>query len=169
MLPLTSRSRLRIALLVLGLIVAASGACSSDKPDKGRAFGPLAVMDEPVEGALQALGGTGPVDIGERCVTMTGENGFVVFLVWRSAEVTWDEGNREITFSNAATSDSEPVTISDGDIITIGGGGFGREGATERELRDDPKITWLAEPDESCEGDVWFSVHSVSAGPTPAR
>ena len=147
-------------LLALGLAVAVPGACASDG---GGEWGPLAVMDDPATGSLDAFGGSGPVDIGERCVTLTRENGAVVLLVWRSAEVTWDEGDREVTFSRAF-GDREPITIRDGDVITIGG-------STTESGEDEPRdveIDWLAEPDESCEGE-WWSVHSISTGPTPAK
>jgi hypothetical protein len=112
-------------------------------------LGPLAVFDDPGTGAVLALGGTGPIHIEDACVTMTLPNGEALLLVWRSAEVRWDENQREITFSSKAVADAAPITIRDGDTITVGG----------ESLQDHVPVTrnlvWLATPQASCEGRQW--------------
>ena len=53
---------------------------------------------------------------------MTRSNGEALVLVWRSAEVRWDASERKITFSSKVVADAaSPITIRDGDTITVGG------------------------------------------------
>ncbi len=118
-------------------------------------LGPLAVLDSPGGSAWLALGGTGPIRIGERCVTLPRGNGDSVLLVWRSGEVLWDEKDREITFISSTAPDEGPITIRDGDIITVGGGWYG----------DPEDMAWVAPPDESCGTEDYFQVHSVDKEP----
>ncbi|MCH8200801.1 MAG: hypothetical protein IIB85_02640 [Chloroflexi bacterium] len=108
----------------------------------------MAVIDN--LGGDAALGGIGPVRIEDNCVTMTRENGDVVLLIWHAAEVRWDEEDREIIYSSAAYPDAQPITIRDGDTITVGGSS----------LLDDEPVTraplpWLATPHPSCSGEPW--------------
>ena len=111
-------------------------------------LGPLAVID--ALGGSDARGGVGPVRIEDNCVTMTRENGDVLLLIWHSREVSWDEADREITFSSAAVADAKPITIRDGDTITVGG---------ESLQNDEPPVTrnlvWLATPNATCDGAPW--------------
>ena len=115
-------------------------------------FGPLAVIDS-VGGSL-ALGGTSPVRIEDNCVTMTRENGEALLLIWHSAEVVWDEQEQEITLFPPAAGVA-PITISDGDIITVGGSGLVGDVPVERNL------VWLAPPHATCSGEPW-SVASLT-------
>ena len=105
----------------------------------------------------QALGGTGPIDIGKSCVTMTLANGEVLMLVWGSRQVGWDEEEREIAFTSAGVGHAEPIIIHDGDVITVGGASL---------LSDEPvtraplawlaaPLAWLAAPHPSCSGEPW--------------
>jgi hypothetical protein len=117
----------------------------------------LAVIDNP--GGSEALGATGPVHIGDGCVTMTQSNGNVLLLVWHSAEVRWDENDREITFTSALAARAEPIILRDGDIITVGGESLQDDVPVERNL------DWLATPNASCNGERW----AVSSAQVPAQ
>lgn len=113
----------------------------------------MAVLSPGVYGGHEALGGSGPVRIEDECVTLTSSNGNVLLLVWLSADVTWDEDEREITF---APSEGLPTSIRDGAILTVGGSSLTSQDG-------DPvarEITWSAEPDESCAGER-FIVNSL--------
>ena len=148
------RHRLHWLLLVLALI--GSGACGPTQSRQSNDFGPLAVIDG--LGGEDALGGTGPVHIGDSCVTMTRSNGEVLLLIWHAPEVGWDEQSREITFNSAADPGAAPITIRDGDTITVGGAS----------LQDDEPVTrdlvWLATPQETCSGEP-FAVSSILTKP----
>ena len=154
----------RPLLVVAALVVAAACGSSQTGPSvsaPAAGLGPLAVIDDPGGGALTALGGTGPIRIGERCVTLTSANGDVLLLVWRSAEVRWDEEDREITFTSTAVRDAKPITIRDGDIITVGGGSLDGDGGEPVT----PNVVWLAAPQETCSADELWEVHSIQKEP----
>lgn len=81
---------------------------------------------------------------------MTRENGDLVLLIWHAVEVRWDEQDRTITYSSTADPDGQPITIREGDTITVGG---------ESLLSDEPverNLVWLATPHASCEGEAWM-------------
>lgn len=146
-------SPLLLSALVLAVSACGGGSSPSPSPTQSQQIndlGPLAVFEDPGTGAALALGGTGPIHIEDACVTMTLINGESLALVWRSAEVRWNEEDREITFTSAAVADAKPITIRDGDIITVGGAS----------LEDDVPVTrnlaWLATPQASCEGRQWI-------------
>ena len=123
-------------------------------PEVGQAngdLGPLAVIEG--VGGADALGGTGQIDIGRSCVTMTRSNGDMLLLVWKSSQVSWDEEQREIVL--LGSNDMVPPRIKDGDVITIGGASLQDDQPVAREL------SWLATPDPSCAGEQW-SVSSVA-------
>jgi hypothetical protein len=122
-------------------------------------FGPLAVIEDNGGGQSDALGGTGPVSISERCVELNVQDTRRL-LVWRSAEVRWDSRARSIVF---APPGERPIMISNGTNITVGG---------EAVPTDDPArggnptvaaTRWLAPPDVQCSTDV-FIVHSIRTG-----
>jgi len=92
----------------------------------------------------------GPVHIGENCVTMTRENGDLVLLIWNAVEVSWDAKDRTITYSSASGQDGQPITIREGDTITVGGESLIGDEPVERNL------DWLATPHASCDGEAWM-------------
>ena len=122
---------------------------SATQSDQSIDLGPLAVIDSP-GGGPDARGGTGPVHIDGSCVTMTRENGEILLLIWQSAQVRWDEQEQEITFSRASDTDANPITIREGDTITVGGESLIGDVPVERNL------TWLATPRENCSGEAWI-------------
>jgi hypothetical protein len=123
-----------------------SSATSASNPDLAR-LGPLAVIETPV--GSDARGGVGPVQIDESCVTMTRENGEVLLLVWHADDVTWNQTGEEIIFSSTSIGDSSPVTIKNGDTITVGGESLRGDEPVMREL------DWLATPSANCNGEQW--------------
>ena len=62
-----SRSVGSTAVLVAGILLAGVGSFAVPEPD---AFGPLAVIEDSGGGQSDALGGTGTVIVGERCVEL---------------------------------------------------------------------------------------------------
>lgn len=147
------------ALTLMGLVACGSASSppvssptasspSSTESLQSDDLGPLTVID--ATGGSLALGGTGPVRIEENCVTMALANGDILLLIWHANEVRWDADSREITYSSAAHPDAQPITIHDGDTITVGG---------ESLLSDEPvtraPLPWLATPHPSCSGEPW--------------
>lgn len=163
-LPVTASSSERRrdgrSLLVLFPLLAGwalLAACSDDASvDTTAGVGPMAVLVDKATGASEPSAGTGTVDIGNRCVTFTNERGTPLLLVWRSAEIAWDEDGRTITFT-PTSGGGEPITIADGDTIVVGGEPFATDegsGGVERAVR------WRAEPHADCPT-ARFIVHSV--------
>lgn len=153
--PSGPRFGLRNATMLFAGALALLGCTSEDDESdaSGSELGPLAVLAPGIVGGSEALGGTGPVRIEEDCVSLSTSNGNVVLLVWHAADVSWDGGDREITFTDR---DGRSTAIRDGDVLTVGG-----ESLTSQD--GDPvarEITWLAEPDESCPGER-FMVSSL--------
>ena len=148
-------------LPLVAVALSFTAACSDDGGDGGdaagepTAVGPMAVMADDATGASEASAGAGTIDIGDRCVTFTNEQGTPLLLVWRSAEVEWDGDDRTITFTPAAGS-ATPVVIADGDTIVVGGEPLAGD---EPNLARD--IEWRSEPDEGC-ASTRFIVHSVT-------
>ena len=73
----------------------------------------------------------------------------MLLLIWHANEVRWDDENREIIYSSAADPDARPITIRDGDTITVGGESLIDDEPVERNL------DWLATPHASCSGEAW--------------
>lgn len=158
--------RRAVLVLICGLGIAGLTACGSDStpaPSGSTSqltaaptgnpgdteLGPLAVIDS--SGGSLARGGTGPIHIGAYCVTMTREDGDVLLLIWLVGQVSWDEQERVITFVRATEPDEEPITVRDGDIVTVGGESLEGDVPVEREL------VWLATPNPSCSGgEAWI-------------
>ena len=135
-----------------GVTLAVSDArvgCDLDSESSTEEFGPLAVFR--TDGAFQARGGTGPIHIGNECVTLTTETGQKLLLVWSlqegGGEVAWNEEEKAIVFRSPRDS---VVAIRDGDVITVGGGHLGSDRPPDR----DPG--WLAPLNESCTGERWM-------------
>jgi hypothetical protein len=128
---------------------------TADGPEHAK-FGPLAVIEDDGSGQSDALGGTGTVTIGERCVELDVQ-GTRRLLVWRSADVRWDSAARSIVFASRG---ERPIMITNRTNITVGG---------EELPTDDPagggstagaRVRWLAAPDDRCSTDI-FIVHSI--------
>ncbi len=154
--------RFRTLFPLLTGVVLALAACSDAGPNdrdsgaQGDNFGPMAIIRmEPPAIRYQALGGTGPVEIGDTCVTLTRANGDKLLLVWRETDVLWDEGSRTITF---AARPDEPLVIADGDEVTVGGRALIHEDGSPVE------VEWIVTPNAGCTGTPW-DVSSTSASP----
>lgn len=143
---------LPIALLA---IFSLAGCTESSK------WGPLAVTDsEDVNMMDGALGGTGRLVIGDDCVYLETDGsrgatpGVKTTLAWRSGQVSWDGESETIRFSVPG---GQSFTLSNGDRITVGGGGGWRRPSA---IDGSSKQGWLARPSESCPT-RGFHVHDV--------
>lgn len=146
---------MKLSVASLVALLAAVAACTSVAPsfsaerstgDPRLVWGPLAVNDDPPVTIAAALGGAGPLEIGEECVRLknTGRT-----LAWRQAQVRWDAERREIVFDDLM---GRTLRISDGDWIEVGGASISGPGEARRR-------TWVAPPDASCPPE--FEVHSL--------
>lgn len=148
--------RTSTAVLLAGIVTACSGTANGPEHDR---FGPLAVIEDNAGGQSDALGGTGPVIIGERCVELDVQ-GTRRLLAWRSADVRWDSVARSIVF---APRGERPIVISNGTNITVGGEALPTDDPAGGGNPPVPGVRWLATPDDQCSTDV-FIVHSIRTG-----
>jgi hypothetical protein len=115
-------------------------------------WGPLAVVDDPALGGLDAGIGPGRIRITDDCVILRGKRGPGVTLVWRAGDTRWDPATGEILFADR---DDGLLRLGDGVRVTLGG--YSPEPGEEG-----PRMApWLAEPDASCPAEQWM-VHDVS-------
>ncbi len=118
---------------------------SAPTPGATGSWGPLAVAREDADAINAALGGEGPLRIGDSCVTLLREEtGDEITLVWRDGQTTWDPDG-SIIFEDGLT--NRTLVLEDGARIGVGGAG-----STSSPL--------VAEPDPSCPDDS-FVVHTV--------
>lgn len=116
-------------------------------------WGPLAVVDDPAIGGLDAGVGPGRLVIGERCVYLQGQDpASRTTLVWRSGQTRWDRQRREIVYYDR---DLGRIRLSDGDRMTLGGYGIGT--ADRPDNVEVPIGPWISEPDASCPADRWVA------------
>jgi hypothetical protein len=152
-----SRSVGSTAVCVAGILIACLGSFAVPEPDE---FGSLAVIEDSGGGQSDALGGTGTVSVGERCVELDVQ-GTRRLLVWRSADVRWDPATRAILF---APRGQPPIVISGGTHITVGGEALPTDEPAGGGQPTAAGVRWLAPPDDQCATDV-FIVHAVRTGP----
>ena len=153
----SSRSVSSTAVLVAGILLACVGSFAVLEHD---VFGPLAVIEDRGGGQSDALGGTGTVIVGERCVELDVQ-GTRRLLVWRSTDVRWDPATRAILF---APRGQPPIVISGGTHITVGGEALPTDEPAGGGQPTAAGVRWLVPPDEQCATDV-FIVHAVHTGP----
>jgi hypothetical protein len=112
-------------------------------------WGPLAVVDDPAIGGLDAGMGSGRLVIGERCVYLQGQDpASRTTLIWRSGQTRWDRQRRQIVYHDR---DMGRIRLSDGDRMTLGGYGIGT--ADRPDNVEVPIGPWISEPDASCPAD----------------
>lgn len=122
-------------------------------------WGPLAVVDDPASGGLDAGMGPGRLFIGPRCVTYRGGRGGGVTLVWRAGDTRWDPEARRILFVDR---DLGPVWLASGDRLTLGGFSPDTDPATDPEDQGGPPLApWVQPPHSACPDALW-AVHQVS-------
>jgi len=113
-------------------------------------WGPLAVVDDPGIGGLDAGVGPGRLFIGPRCVTLRGSRGGGITLVWRAGDTRWDPATRRILFVDR---DLGPIWLSSGDRITLGGFSPGTVDAIDQ---GGPGLApWLSAPNDACPAELW--------------
>lgn len=149
-----SRSgRTSAAVLLARMLTACSGTANGPEQDT---LGPLAVIEDSGGGQSDALGGTGPVIIGERCVELDVQ-GSRRLLAWRSGDVRWDSVARSIVFASRG---ERPIIIRNGTNIIAGGEALPTDGPPGGRNPIAAGVRWLAAPDDQCSKDV-FIVHSI--------
>jgi hypothetical protein len=140
------------AALVASPAPSASSAPAVPCLDVPPGWGPLAVVDDPALGGLDAGIGPGRIRITDDCVILRGKRGPGVTLVWRAGDTRWDPATGEILFADR---DDGLLRLGDGVRVTLGG--YSPEPGEEG-----PRMApWLAEPDASCPAEQWM-VHDVS-------
>jgi len=116
-------------------------------------WGPLAVVDDPAIGGLDAAMEPGTLVIGERCVYLQGSDpGSRTTLVWRSGQTQWDAKRHQIVYHNP---DLGLIRLSDGDRIIPGGYGVGT--ADRPDNVEVPIGPWISQPDASCPAERWVA------------
>jgi hypothetical protein len=112
-------------------------------------WGPLAVVDDPAIGGLDAGMGPGTLVIDDRCVYLQGSDpGSRTTLVWRSGQTRWDPKRHQIVYHDR---DMGRIRLSDGDRMILGGYGIGT--ADRPDNVEVPIGPWISEPDASCPAD----------------
>jgi hypothetical protein len=115
-----------------------------------RMWGPLAVVDDPGLGGLDAGNGPGRLVITDRCVYLGGSRGEGDTLVFRSGQTRWDGKRRQIVYTDR---DLGEIRLSNGDRLMLGGYGIGS--AASPDNVEVPIGPWIKEPDASCPAQRW--------------
>ena len=158
--PISGKSIAALGVAVVVSLVAACGVFGSEdtqsaaevsaEVSKPRDWGPMAVIRDPALGARDGLMGYGTLRIAANCVTLEkfgiepSSPLHQVTIVWRSGGSGWHPPTGRIYSIGSAYSD---FTLSDGDIISIGGG----EGPDDIE-----DVEWIQRPHPDCPTElVW--------------
>jgi hypothetical protein len=127
----------------------ASGvAPSAALPSPASVWGPLAVI--PPQDGTDTSFTVGMLDITGKCVYLVA-NGDRTFLFWPSNRTRWIPDTRSISFANF---DGTSATASDGDAVSIMGGG---DSTAESGLSGEQwasRMVWVAPPDPSCDAEL---------------
>lgn len=126
-------------------------------------WGPLAVV--PPQDGMDTLAVGGTLRITDTCVYLE-SSGEVLLLLWRADQTTWSAESRAITVDNF---DGSVVTVSDGDLVVLGGSG-GSEADSgifgEEFVR---RMDWVVPPASSCSLDKWWGVGAIEPPPEPTE
>lgn len=169
-----SSSGKSIAILGVAVVVSVVAACGvfsagntppaadvSAEVSKPRDWGPMAVIRDTTLGALDAQVGYGTLKISADCVILQQSGAepsspwHLVTIVWKSGRSGWHPPTGRIYSIGSAYSEH---TLSDGDIISIGGG----QGPDDIE-----DVEWIQRPHPDCPTElVWADYVSVEPGGT---
>jgi hypothetical protein len=129
-----------------------ASASPSPSPEAAERWGPLAVI--PAQDGADTARTEGTLRITNTCVFLA-ERGGDVLLLWPADRVTWDAGERTITFANF---DGTDVTVGDGESVVLGGGGgsSAESGVTAEVWLT--QMTWVARPADGCPLDPYWGV-----------
>lgn len=116
-----------------------------------RSWGPLAVV--PPQGGTDLLRLEGTLRITDKCVYLEASDG-THLLLWRSNQTTWSTESGAITMENL---DGSSVTVSDGDLVVLGGSG-GEAGNGESYEDFLGRMDWVVPPAASCPRVRWWGV-----------
>jgi hypothetical protein len=157
--PVSAAPGFRSALVVLLSLLAscqsatptptASGAAPSEPtPSPASIWGPLAVI--PPQDGTDTSFAVGTLDITDECVYLV-SNGKRTFLFWPADRTRWVAETRSISFANF---DGTFMTASDGDAVSVIGGGdsAAESGLSGREWAS--RMVWVVPPDPSCVAEV---------------
>jgi len=146
-------------LAVLGslIVLGCRGDDDRDATQTVGPYGPMAVIAAPelppgaARGYPEARGGSGPLEIGDRCVTVRVAPDLVILPVWHEELVAWDAEARTIVTSGP---NRVGKPLRDGVVVTLGGRGL---------LPDESvaMLSWVAPPDPSCRWDRAFLTSSL--------
>lgn len=132
---------------------------SAEAVAAAQAWGPLAVVDDPGVGGLDAGNGPGRLVITDRCVYLKGSRGEGDTLVFRSGQTRWDGKRRQIVYTDR---DLGGIRLSNGDRLMLGGYGIGS--AASPDNVEVPIGPWIKEPDASCPARRWVVQQIIPQG-----
>ncbi len=119
------------------------------------AWGPMAMVRDPLRDSLDVGFGPGELSIGEACVTFKGE-AWDTALVFRDWQVIWQPATGTIVL---ADNTGELLVLKNGDKLTLGG-----YAAWDEDTTGEPAAPpWLVQPGPDCPTDLWL-VHSARQG-----
>lgn len=98
---------------------------------------------------------SGELEITDRCVRLRYPDGSDALLIWVDGAVAWQGADASIT---GAMADGEPITLRDGDHVSVGGAGGPIESV-------DSAGRWISRPSETCTAAEWFLVAEVVGQP----
>jgi hypothetical protein len=118
------------------------------------AWGPLAMVRDPLRDQLDAGMEPGILRINPSCVVIEGET-FATTLVFRDWQVIWRPSDETIVVADNA---GELSVLADGDTVSLGGYAAWVEDTTGQPAAP----PWLVQPGPDCPTDL-FLVHSARA------
>lgn len=119
------------------------------------AWGPMAMVLDPLRDSLDQGFGPGTLTVGDACVTFHGPSGPDHTLVFRDWQVIWLPGSATIALWDPS---GELAMLETGDRVVLGGFRPWDEDATG----EPPAPAWLVRPGPDCPADLWL-VHSARA------
>ena len=168
------RRRAGVAVVLAAALAAAGCGDDTDEagpagvPDRtvsnpGPPWGPLSVVPGAGSGAEALIHGT--LRMTDDCVFLD-EQGNDVLLVWPADRTTWTPETGTVSFERT---DGQPVPLTDGDEVTLAGGGSNvDEGGMETEDWV-ASLEWVSEPPPACVTDTRWSVGDLIDEPAPAE
>lgn len=117
------------------------------------AWGPMAMVRDPLRDTLDQGFGPGSLTIGPSCVTFQGE-GWETTLVFRDWQVIWQPATATIVVGDPS---GELLVLKTGDELVLGG-----YAAWDDDTTGEPVAApWLVQPGPECPSDLWL-VHSAA-------
>ena len=131
-------------------------AATASPPAATATWGPLAVI--PPQDGTDLAGVAGRVVITETCVVLD-DDGAPILLFWPADRTRWDPQAKAITFENY--DGSGPVTVRNGDSVTLGGGGDSEAESGVSGEEWVARMKWVVPPASSCPLDERWGVGAI--------